>query len=70
MAKPKVKTVGELRKLIRGLPADTPIWPDWPRGHLPHKYDPGIELLGMRLKTTRRGQTYLAAIVKLFALGD
>jgi hypothetical protein len=62
------RTVGELRTLIHDLPDGTPILPSWPRGHRPHKHDPGIELLGMRVKTTRTGKTYLAAVVKLFVL--
>lgn len=63
-------TAGQLRDLLEGVPAETPIYPDWPRGHKPHKHDPGVELLGIRLKTDRRGKLYLSAVVKLFAPGD
>jgi hypothetical protein len=64
-------TVGELRALIKGLRDDTPVRPCWPRGHRPHKYDPGVELLGLRVQTDRRtARPYLAVVVKLYAVTD
>lgn len=72
MAKTKAATtVGQLRALIKGLRDDTPILPGWPRGHRPHKYDPGVELLGLHVRKSRdTANPYLAVVVKLFAFCD
>ena len=65
------RTVGQLRALIEGLPDDAPVHPVWPRGHRHHKYDPVVELLGLRTRTDRRtGRPYLAVVVKLVAFDD
>ena len=66
MPKTKVKTVGDLRKLIKGLPATTKILVCWPRGQMGHRYDPDVELSNVKVgdfADTKR--KYLAVVVKL-----
>jgi hypothetical protein len=62
MPKTKVKTIGDLRKLIKGLPADTKLVALWPRGQMTERYDPDVELSHMTVDTKRK---FLAVVVKL-----
>jgi len=62
MPMPKVRTVGALRKLIKGLPADTKLVASWPRGQLTERYDPDVELADVFSDTRRK---CLALVVRL-----
>jgi hypothetical protein len=62
MLKTKVRTVGDLRKLLKGLPADTKLVACWPRGQLTERYDPDVELSDVFSDTRRK---FLCVVVRL-----
>lgn len=65
-SKTKVKTVGDLRKLIKGLPGTAKILTFWPRGQMTHRYDPDVELSNMTVEHfTDTKRKYLAVVVRL-----
>ena len=73
MPKSKVRTVGDLRRLLRGLPADTRLVACWPRGRMSHRYDPEVELADVRVahsSDTRRKFVALLVVPDFAALEE
>lgn len=72
----KPLTVGQLRKLIKGLPDKTPVLPDWAAHRIPDNDQPGVEILGASVckphasDKVAKGKKYLSIHVGLFDLGE
>jgi hypothetical protein len=66
-----VTTVGRLKKLIKDLRDETPIYPDWAPGCVPSDMDPGVEIHGLKkANDPETGKEYLSVQVNLFYLDE
>ena len=54
----EAETVGELRRLIEGLPDDALIKPDWEE-RIPSDSEPGVKIGKVRVKEFSDGTQYL-----------
>jgi hypothetical protein len=57
-------TIGALRKVIKNLPDDAPIYPTW-ASRIPDDYEPGVEI-----KAIEAAQACLHIKVDLFYLNE
>lgn len=64
-------TVGELRKIMEGLPDEAAILPTWASGYIPGDYEPGVEITDiLKYPADEQGPEYLGVAMILFYLND
>ena len=66
----KKLTVGRLRQLIKNLPDDAPIFPDWTKGATPSEDEPGVSIDSIAVGKDKEHGKYLSVRVSLFYLND